>query len=172
MSKYYSYIFYADRNVRPCTILGYTLTTFPKSRKTLMHNQSNRDLWHHCKRNNNKNKLHLNASRRRTLHHLLGLFGQFSTIFAGGSPFPLILAVTSSFTVAGDCSCASDPSACFSISSSICHVAPLASSFSICSLTTLLSSTVCLQLSAIFILKQIMTFHQMHYLFTVLLYIL
>ena len=31
MSKYYSYMFYADRNVRPCTILGYTLTTFPKS---------------------------------------------------------------------------------------------------------------------------------------------
>ena len=50
-SKYYSYIFYADRNVRPCMILGYTLTTFPKSRKTLMHNQSNRDLWHNCKRN-------------------------------------------------------------------------------------------------------------------------
>ena len=24
MSKYYSYIFYADRNVRPCTILGYS----------------------------------------------------------------------------------------------------------------------------------------------------
>ena len=24
-------MFYADRNVRPCTILGYTLTTFPKS---------------------------------------------------------------------------------------------------------------------------------------------
>ena len=32
-------------------ILGYTLTTFPKSHKTLMHNQSNRDLWHNCKRN-------------------------------------------------------------------------------------------------------------------------
>ena len=29
-SKYYSYIFYADRNVRPWTILGYTLATFPK----------------------------------------------------------------------------------------------------------------------------------------------
>ena len=29
-SKYYSYIFYADRNVRPWMILGYTLTTFPK----------------------------------------------------------------------------------------------------------------------------------------------
>ena len=27
-------------------ILGYTLTTFPKS---LMHNQSNRNLWHNCK---------------------------------------------------------------------------------------------------------------------------
>ena len=24
-------MFYTDRNVRPCTILGYTLTTFPKS---------------------------------------------------------------------------------------------------------------------------------------------
>ena len=24
-------MFYADRNIRPCTILGYTLTTFPKS---------------------------------------------------------------------------------------------------------------------------------------------
>ena len=24
-------MFYADRNVRPCMILGYTLTTFPKS---------------------------------------------------------------------------------------------------------------------------------------------
>ena len=32
MSKYYSYMFYADRNVRPCTILGYTLTTFPKQK--------------------------------------------------------------------------------------------------------------------------------------------
>ena len=30
MSKYYSYIFYADRNVRPWMILGYTLATFPK----------------------------------------------------------------------------------------------------------------------------------------------
>ena len=67
-SKYYSYIFYADRNVRPCTILGYTLTTFPKSHKTLMHNKSNRDLWHNCKRNERNQrtnkKLHLNASRR------------------------------------------------------------------------------------------------------------
>ena len=36
-------------------ILGYTLTTFPKSRKTLMHNQSNRDLWHNCKRNKRNN---------------------------------------------------------------------------------------------------------------------
>ena len=55
-SKYYSYIFYADRNLRPCTILGYTLTTFPKSRKTLMHNQSNRNLWHNCKRNKKQTK--------------------------------------------------------------------------------------------------------------------
>ena len=46
-------MFYADRNVRPCTILGYTLTTFPKS---LMHNQSNRNLWHNCKRNNKTHK--------------------------------------------------------------------------------------------------------------------
>ena len=49
-------------------ILGYTLTTFPKSRKTLMHNQSNRDFWHNCKRNKRNNdtnkQLHLNASRR------------------------------------------------------------------------------------------------------------
>ena len=29
-SKYYSYIFYADRNVRAWMILGYTLATFPK----------------------------------------------------------------------------------------------------------------------------------------------
>ena len=65
-SKYYSYIFYADRNVRPCTILGYTLTTFPKSHKTLMHNQSNRNLWHNCKRNTKqmKQNLHLIVSRR------------------------------------------------------------------------------------------------------------
>ena len=34
-SKYYSYKFHTDRNIRPCTILGYTLTTFPKSRRTL-----------------------------------------------------------------------------------------------------------------------------------------
>ena len=31
MSKYYSYMFYADRNIRPCTIVRYTLTTFLKS---------------------------------------------------------------------------------------------------------------------------------------------
>ena len=41
-------------------ILGYTLTTFPKSRKTLLHNQSNRNLWHNCKSSNkaenNQNK--------------------------------------------------------------------------------------------------------------------
>ena len=79
-SKYYSYIFYADRNVRPCTILGYTLTTFPKSRKTLMHNQSNRDLWHNCKRNKRNqrqqtHKLHLNVSRR-TLHNWWRISGQ------------------------------------------------------------------------------------------------
>ena len=60
-SKHYSYISYTSRNVRPCTILGYASTTFPKSRKTLLHNQSNRNLWHNCKSNtkqsrNNKNK--------------------------------------------------------------------------------------------------------------------
>ena len=91
-SKYYSYIFYADRNVRPCTILGYTLTTFPKSRKTLMHNQSNRDLWHNCKRNKRNqrtNKLHLNASRR-TLHLILNWIssGVFSYILDPCNPDP------------------------------------------------------------------------------------
>ena len=55
-------------------ILGYTLTTFPKGHKTLMHNQSNRDLWHNCKRNKRNqrqtnNKLHLNASRRTLQKH-------------------------------------------------------------------------------------------------------
>ena len=73
MSKYYSYIFYTSRNVRPCTILGYTHTTFPKSRKTLLHIQSNRNLWHNCKSSNkaenNKNKnLHRIASSS-TLHN-------------------------------------------------------------------------------------------------------
>ena len=38
-SKYYSYMFYADRNVRPCTILGCTLTTYPKS---LIHTENNK----------------------------------------------------------------------------------------------------------------------------------
>ena len=77
MSKYYSYIFYADRNVRPCTILGYTLTIFPKSHKTLMHNHSNRNLWHNCKRNKKRNnkKLHLIVSRR-TLHNWWRISGQ------------------------------------------------------------------------------------------------
>ena len=61
-------------------ILVYTLTTFPKSRKTLMHNQSNRDLWHNCKRNKRNQrltneKLHLNASRR-TLHNWWRISGQ------------------------------------------------------------------------------------------------
>ena len=38
-TKYYSYIFYADRNVRPWTILGYTLVTFPKvAQYIFMHN--------------------------------------------------------------------------------------------------------------------------------------
>ena len=55
-SKYYSYIFYTSRNVRPCMILGYTLTTFPKSHKTLLHNQSNRNLWHNCKSSNKAEK--------------------------------------------------------------------------------------------------------------------
>ena len=55
-SKYYSYMFYADRNVRPCTILGYTLTTFPKS---LIQTKIT------------KRTLHQIASRkrRRTLHN-------------------------------------------------------------------------------------------------------
>ena len=46
MSKYYSYIFYADRNVRPWMILGYTLTTFPKvAIYIFMHNpRRNKDL--------------------------------------------------------------------------------------------------------------------------------
>ena len=46
MSKYYSYIFYADRNVRPWTILGYTLATFPKvATYIFMHNpRRNKDL--------------------------------------------------------------------------------------------------------------------------------
>ena len=79
-SKYYSYIFYTSRNVRPCTILGYTLTTFPKSRKTLLHNQSNRNLWHNCKSSNkaenNKNKnLHRIASSS-TLHNWWRISGQ------------------------------------------------------------------------------------------------
>ena len=45
-SKYYSYIFYADRNVRPWTILGYTLATFPKvATYIFMHNlRRNKDL--------------------------------------------------------------------------------------------------------------------------------
>ena len=54
-------------------ILGYTLTTVPKSRKTLMHNQRNRDLWHNCKRN--EKQPHLNASRR-TLHNWWRISGQ------------------------------------------------------------------------------------------------
>ena len=33
MSKYYSYIFYADRNVRPCTILGYSHNIPQKSQE-------------------------------------------------------------------------------------------------------------------------------------------
>ena len=46
MSKYYSYIFYADRNVRPWMILGYTLATFPKvAIYIFMHNpRRNKDL--------------------------------------------------------------------------------------------------------------------------------
>ena len=48
-------MFYADRNARPCTILGYTLTTFPKS---LIQTKTT------------KRTLHQIAShkRRRTLH--------------------------------------------------------------------------------------------------------
>ena len=37
-------------------ILGYTLTTFPKSRKTLLHNQTNRNLWHNCKSNTKRRR--------------------------------------------------------------------------------------------------------------------
>ena len=55
MSKYYSYMFYADRNVRPCMILGYTLTTFPKSLIQTKKQQ--------------KHNLHQIASSRRTLHN-------------------------------------------------------------------------------------------------------
>ena len=45
-------------------ILGYTLTTFPKSCKTLLHNQSNRNLWHNCKRNiNHTNKQKNNSTK-------------------------------------------------------------------------------------------------------------
>ena len=36
-------------------ILGYS-HTFLKSHKTLLHNQSNRNLWHNCKRNSKLNK--------------------------------------------------------------------------------------------------------------------
>ena len=62
-SKYYSYMFYADRNVRPCTILGYTLTTFPKS---LIQTKTT------------KRTLHRIAShkRRRTLHNWRRISGQ------------------------------------------------------------------------------------------------
>ena len=50
-------------------ILGYTLTTFPKSCKTLMHNQSNRNLWHNCKGNTKQTKQNLYLIvGRRTLH--------------------------------------------------------------------------------------------------------
>ena len=39
-SKYYSYLyivfFHADRNVRPCMIQGYTLTTFPKRQSRII----------------------------------------------------------------------------------------------------------------------------------------
>ena len=34
-------MFYADRNIRPCTILGYTLTTFPKSLIQTRNNKKN-----------------------------------------------------------------------------------------------------------------------------------
>ena len=54
-------------------ILGYTLTTFPKSHKTLLHNQSNRSLWHNCKSSNkaenNENKPPLRIVSSRTLHN-------------------------------------------------------------------------------------------------------
>ena len=64
MSKYYSYMFYADRNVRPCTILGYTLTTFPKSLIQTKKQQ--------------KEHLHriVSHKRRRTLHNWWRISGQ------------------------------------------------------------------------------------------------
>ena len=34
-------MFYADRNIRPCTILGYTLTTFPNSLIQTENNKKN-----------------------------------------------------------------------------------------------------------------------------------
>ena len=55
MSKYYSYMFYADRNVRPCMILGYTLTTFPKS---LIQTKQQKEQPHQI----------VSHKRRRTLH--------------------------------------------------------------------------------------------------------
>ena len=65
MSKCYSYMFYADRNVRPCTILGYTLTTFPKKFNT-------------DKEITKKKQLHriVSRNRRRTLHNWWRISGQ------------------------------------------------------------------------------------------------
>ena len=59
-------MFYADRNVRPCTILGYTLTTFPKKFNT------DKSLI------TKKKQLHQIAShnRRRTLHNWWRISGQ------------------------------------------------------------------------------------------------
>ena len=57
-------MFYADRNIRPCTILGYTLTTFPKSLIQIKLTQ--------------REQLHRIASRkrRRTLHNWWRISGQ------------------------------------------------------------------------------------------------
>ena len=62
MSKYYSYMFYADRNVRPCTILGYTLTTFPKS---LIQTKITKRTLHR-----------IVSHKRRTLHNWWRISGQ------------------------------------------------------------------------------------------------
>ena len=76
MSKYYSYMFYAVRNVRPCTILGYTLTTFPKSLIQTKEIITKRTLLHRIASRN----------RRRTLQYLMplvvsSLMGDASDIF-------------------------------------------------------------------------------------------
>ena len=63
-SKYYSYMFYTDRNVRPCTILGYTLTTFPK-RLIQTKKQQKEQLYQIAR-----------CKRRRALHNWWRISGQ------------------------------------------------------------------------------------------------